>query len=36
MVLDAEERLEDLVEERIDILVLGHLLIIGRQIIDAF
>ena len=35
-VLDAEERLEDLVEERIDILGLGDLLIIGRQVITAF
>lgn len=34
--LDAEERLEDLVEERIDILGLGDLLIVGRQVITAF
>ena len=34
--LDAEERLEDLVEGRIDILGLGDLLIIGRQVITAF
>lgn len=35
-VLDAEERLEDLVEKRIDILGLGDLLIVGRQVITAF
>ena len=35
-ILAAEERLEDLVEQRIDILGIGDLLIIGRQIITAF
>lgn len=34
--LSAEERLEDFVEKRIDILGLGDLLIIGRQVITAF
>ncbi len=34
--LSAEERLEDFVEGRIDILGLGDLLIIGRQVITNF
>ena len=34
--LSAEERLEDFVEARIDILGLGDLLIVGRQVITGF
>ena len=34
--LSAEERLEDFVESRIDILGLGNLLIVGRQVITGF
>src|SRR3954454_21758939 len=34
--LSAEERLEDFGESRIDILGLGDLLVVGRQVITAF